>query len=230
MLMLVVTIIIAAIVSALAGGLMGESQKAPSLSMEVKISNSGSWIGSGFTATVLGVSEPISTNDLKLITSWTAEDDDGNVIVGGATVIPRVAHKNANLSKAVAAPYGFGNGVGGTQNVTSPYSINQAFGNYTLLQGTGLLAIPAGALESDLDAVGGSAKSGNSGYGISAKYEYTDEYASEYIDGDRGRLDPVQYILGKRWQYLRAGDKVLVNFIHTPTGRVIFSKEVVVTG
>ena len=53
---------------------------------------------------------------------------------------------------------------------------------------------------------------------------------SEYIDGDRGRLDPVQYILGKRWQYLRAGDKVLVNFIHTPTGRVIFSKEVVVTG
>ena len=37
MLMLVVTIIIAAVVSAFAGGLVGGQQKAPSLTMDIKI-------------------------------------------------------------------------------------------------------------------------------------------------------------------------------------------------
>ncbi len=226
MLMLVVTIIIAAVVSGFAGGLMGDKQKAPSLSMDIKISNTGSWIGSGLTASVIGVSEPISTSDIKLVTSWTAKDDDGHVIVGGATIIPGAAYSNESLLGCAGAPYGFGNGVNGIHNVTSPYSIHQTFGNYTILQGTGLLAVPAGAAKEDLDAVGGSAKSDNSGYGVATKYQYTDEY-----DEDTGtKLDPTQFVLGKRWQHLRAGDKVSINFIHLPTGRVVFSKEVIVTG
>ena len=72
MLMLVVTIIIAAIVSGFAGGLIdSSSQKAPTLSMDVSITNSGTYRDSGFHAKVTGVSEPISTSDLKIITSWT---------------------------------------------------------------------------------------------------------------------------------------------------------------
>jgi FlaG/FlaF family flagellin (archaellin) len=72
MLMLVVTIIIAAIVSGFAGGLIeSDSQKAPSLSMDVSITNSGTYRDSGFHAKVTGVSEPIPTSDLKIITSWT---------------------------------------------------------------------------------------------------------------------------------------------------------------
>lgn len=72
MMMLVVTIIIAAIVSGFAGGLIdSDSQKAPALSMDVSITNSGTYRDSGFHAKVTGVSEPIPTSDLKIITSWT---------------------------------------------------------------------------------------------------------------------------------------------------------------
>ena len=72
MMMLVVTIIIAAIVSGFAGGLIdSDSQKAPTLSMDVSITNSGTYRDSGFHAKVTGISEPIPTSDLKIITSWT---------------------------------------------------------------------------------------------------------------------------------------------------------------
>ncbi|MDD1686432.1 type IV pilin, partial [Methanoregula sp.] len=66
MLMLVVVIIIAAIVSGFSGNLMSGSsaKKAPTLSMDVKVVNTGYWQGSGFYATVTGVSEPIPTKDL----------------------------------------------------------------------------------------------------------------------------------------------------------------------
>ena len=61
MLMLVVTIIIAAVVSGYAGGLVGggNNQKSPTLSMDVKIVNTGTAVGSGFFATVLSISDPI---------------------------------------------------------------------------------------------------------------------------------------------------------------------------
>ncbi|WP_052418805.1 type IV pilin [Methanolacinia paynteri] len=83
MLMLVVTIIIAAVVSGFAGGLIdGGSQKTPTLSMDVSIANSGTYHDSGFHALVTGVSEPINTSDLKLITSWTTTVKTNTYIVG----------------------------------------------------------------------------------------------------------------------------------------------------
>ena len=94
MLMLVVTIIIAAVVSGFAGGLIGDdsSQKAPTLDMDVKVINMGSWTGSGFYATVTAVSKPIPTDDLKIVTSWTATDaTNGSRISGGSSVIPKSA-------------------------------------------------------------------------------------------------------------------------------------------
>jgi FlaG/FlaF family flagellin (archaellin) len=84
MLMLVVTIIIAAVVSAFSGGLIGGTdQKAPTLTMDIKISNTGSWSGSGFTATVTSVSTPIHTKNLKIVTSWKTGG-----VTGGATSQP----------------------------------------------------------------------------------------------------------------------------------------------
>ncbi|MBP2134403.1 flagellin-like protein [Methanomicrobium sp. W14] len=223
MLMLVVTIIIAAVVSGFAGGMMGSNQKAPSLSMDIKISNTGSWVGSGFTATVLGVSEPISTNDLKIITSWSTKKD-GKTVVGGSTVTPGVTKRIAGdgLNVGLGAPFGFGNGIDGTSNVTYPYTVDQDFGNFTLIQGTGLLAIPAGAKEGDDDAVGGLVtQNSGSGYGIPNEFNYT--------SGEDKRMDAAEYVLGEGWEALRSGDKVQVNFVYMPTGKVILSKEVGVT-
>ena len=128
MLMLVVTIIIAAVVSGFAGGLMGGSnQKAPTLSMDIKFDNSGSGI-TNFSATVNSVSESIPTRNIKIVTSWTTTNSSGSVY-GGATVI-----KGSN------APWGFGPGVE-SQTADNTFSNpNSSFGNYTLKAGTGLVA------------------------------------------------------------------------------------------
>jgi len=71
MLMLVVTIIIAAVVSAFAGGLSTGSKKAPVASFECHISNSGSWGTSAFDLAVISTDNAIPTKDLKLVTTWT---------------------------------------------------------------------------------------------------------------------------------------------------------------
>ncbi|MDO9324434.1 MAG: type IV pilin [Methanoregula sp.] len=135
MLMLVVTIIIAAVVSGFAGGLIGgNNQKTPTLAMDVKIANTGIAAGSGFSATVLSISEPTATKNLKIATSWVTTIKDssagtvGQSIVGGNTTTAKV-------------PYGFGPGVS-VGNTIAPYAPTQNFGNFTLTQGTGLVAEP----------------------------------------------------------------------------------------
>ncbi len=72
MLMLVVTIIIAATVSAFAGGLVGTADKAPQAAFDVKINIAHqSWATERtMTFTHLG-GDPIDTGRTKLVTSWT---------------------------------------------------------------------------------------------------------------------------------------------------------------
>ncbi|MFA5331579.1 MAG: type IV pilin N-terminal domain-containing protein [Methanoregula sp.] len=144
MLMLVVTIIIAAVVSGFAGGLIGTGdQKTPTLNMDVTITNSGTWRSSEFLATVTGVSEPIPTKDLKLVTSWTTtvktntytggehssppfkeiagtgcilSQELGTVYHGGAEVTPGVYNTRTTRTYTGVggvAPFGSGVGVDG---------------------------------------------------------------------------------------------------------------------
>jgi|WetSurMetagenome_2_1015567.scaffolds.fasta_scaffold668153_1 archaeal type IV pilus assembly protein PilA len=74
MLMLVVTIIIAAVVSAFAGGLGGSQQKAPQASIDVQIKTNADDTMSG-TNTVMTFTElsgdPIQTKDLAIVTYYT---------------------------------------------------------------------------------------------------------------------------------------------------------------
>jgi hypothetical protein len=195
MLMLVVVIIIAAIVSGFAGGLVGTQKKAPTLSMDVKVVNTGDWRGSGFFATVTSVSQPIPTNQLKIVTSWTEHTDRDNVIeridtlvhttttvANGSSNINTLFDPTVSLSGLYAAPFGSGPGVNGTESTGSSsltYSLpQQQFGNYSLMQGTTLSAQPAGApANGDL---GSSAQgNGNGGYDSSnASYTY-----QQYVPG-----------------------------------------------
>lgn len=226
MLMLVVTIIIAAVVSGFSGGLMGgSSQKAPTLTMDIKIANTGTWSGSGFTATVTGASEPIPTSTIKLVTSWRATNrTTGESIIGGNTSFSTgssVTTYSGSGGSTIygttsTAPYGFGNGITGPQNMVPPYAPGQNFGNFTLTQGTSLIAIPFGGT-TNADAWGTSA---TEGYGIATPYEYS--------DGNGG--DPAVAVLGGQWPNLKVGDIVTVNVIHIPTGKVIMTKDVSVSG
>jgi len=89
MLMLVVVIIIAAVVSGFAGGLVSSnSNKAPQLTMDVRLANGGYWSNSFLMMTVTAVDSAIPTKDLKIVTSWSKVLPNGTQITGGTTVIP----------------------------------------------------------------------------------------------------------------------------------------------
>ena len=165
MLMLVVTIIIAAVVSAFSGGLIGQgTPKAPTLTMNVKVVNTGISATSGFFATVTGISNPVQTKNEELITSWqTTNRVTGAAITGGNTTI----YVNGTLT----APLGYGPGV-----LDGVYG--DSFGNYTLVSGTGMSAIPT------------------STYGQSTQYVYGSGSAV---------IDNMGEVLGTNWQYPQAG-------------------------
>ncbi|MFA5332674.1 MAG: type IV pilin [Methanoregula sp.] len=231
MLMLVVTIIIAAVVTGFSGKLVGEgSQNAPTLTMDVKVVNSGSWSGSGFFATVTSVSETIPTNDLKIVTAWTATNRTSNLLVsGGSSVQPNgtsninVLFDPANSANGVA-PFGNGPGVGnGTETVSGTDTrrdfsgLDQQFGNYSLMAGTTMTAVPCGA--ADADSLGGS-NSANDGYGVDGRFAYS--------SGSQELVDPATEVLGSNWELLRIGDTVNVKVIHVPSGKVIFNQDIIV--
>jgi archaeal type IV pilus assembly protein PilA len=238
MLMLVVTVIVAAVLSGVAGGMMGgTNQKAPTLAMDIKIINMGTYTGSGFFASVTGVSEPINTGDLKIVTSWKAKNQTTAATVsGGNTTIPGNTNVNiiGTISQSIylVAPFGAGPGINGTatvgyqdSNPTKPTRRSQQFGNYTLMPGTALSAQPAG--QNSYSYLGGTWGDGGStgtyGYGVSSPYIYTVATAGTNY------LDPISALLGPNWPDLRAGDVVNVKFVHIPTGKVIFNKDITVT-
>jgi uncharacterized membrane protein len=230
MLMLVVVIIVAAVVSGFAGGLIGSgNENAPVLSMDVNVYNTGSFAGSGFFATVTGVSEPIATKDLKIVTSWTAANHDmplsgGNTTLPGSQNINILFDPTVTLTGHYVAPFGSGPGVNASRGVTSGPTYRafseprQQFGNYSLVAGTVLSAFPCGAL--DADSVSGNTPAA-AGYGIGGRYSYN------YTSAGAGSFtDAATAILGSGWERLRAGDKVNVKVILIPTGKVIFDKTV----
>ena len=157
MLMLVVTIIIAAVVSGFAGGLIGggNNQKTPTLAMDVKIANTGDAATSGFSATLLSISDPTPSKNLKITTSWvTTMKDQARSTGSKASTTIGTAFGGGGNSTIPGVPYGFGPGVLGNGNLTSPYNKTiQSFGNFTFTQGTGLVVEPATTY---IDYLGGS--------------------------------------------------------------------------
>jgi archaeal type IV pilus assembly protein PilA len=250
MLMLVVTIIIAAVVSGFAGGLIGGQQKSPTLSMDVKISNTGNYIGSGFSANVLGVSQPISSADTKIVTTWTttmknpasADLSDtqktiavGSVITGGNTSFPNTA--NIDLSPGMGqghvttavAPFAIGTGITNTNPTNSFKDTYNAswFGHYTLQPGVNLFVYPYGSGSGM--ALGGAPGNADSSGGYNGVTPYTYMYGGSHFAPGVGTVDPTIAVLGSGWEQLRGGDTVHVKVIYIPTGAAIFSKDVAVT-
>ncbi|MBN1431290.1 MAG: type IV pilin N-terminal domain-containing protein [Methanomicrobiaceae archaeon] len=219
MLMLVVTIIIAAVVSAFAGSMASTQEKAPSASFRAAISNDGSWGGSSFDLICLGTDEGIQTRDLKLTTSWTASDGtSGGMTITGPMDAPNVAYDNASGTPKdlYCAPIGFGPGVGDWKS-SGGFYVNQYYGNYTFMTGT----------KAHNGAYGWNEAYG--GYGVSpdTRYEYT---AGTDFDLANQDTDAMMAILGDEWYKLMPGDKVRVKLTHIPSGTVIYDEDVVVEG
>lgn len=141
MLMLVVTIIIAAVVSGYSGSITsGTSGKAPTATLEFHIKNGGLSSNSYFSMKVVGVSEPIPTKNLKIVTSWTTTNKtDRKTITGGATVngsaIVYVPGDRSGSSGPFRVPTGYGNGVTKWGNDTY-HPPEAGWGNFSLTSGT----------------------------------------------------------------------------------------------
>jgi len=130
MLMLVVTIIIAAVVSAFAGGLSSGTQKAPQASIDVKI-KTGMDDTMGGTNTVMTFTElsgdPITTKDIAIVTYY--KNSAGTI------------YKNKQTATSLATDlYGYGDTtrVPFINDMRSGYSGNNPvkdFGNFTWKSG-----------------------------------------------------------------------------------------------
>ena len=214
MLMLVVTIIIAAVVSGFAGGLTGGAQSAPGVVMDISIKNTGLQSTSSFVANVLSVSEPIPTKDLKLTTYWTKNGQSHTTVSDGSSNV--FGWDVGKMPTPSTAPWGYGNGISEV-NTGVPNKFDQQFGNYSLLAGTSLKAMPAG----QSGGFGGAAAA--SGYGLDKAFAYKDW---TYSAGSK--VDGMQAVLGEGWEALRTGDVVKVTFTHMPSGKIIVEKNVVV--
>jgi FlaG/FlaF family flagellin (archaellin) len=197
MLLLIVTIIIAAVVSGFSGGLIDSTGKAPELTMDVHIKNNGYWSGSEFSARVTGVDKAIPTSDLKIVTAWNHEDSDGRVS-GGATIMPNepnvyliMSPYNGNSfldAYFYVAPYGYGIGVGDAEGEAGSGAVlgndpDIHYGNYSLTVGTTMWAEPFGTSTRPTAGAYSGVSQTKVGYGI------TDS------DGN-----------GNRWEYLYSSD------------------------
>jgi len=224
MLMLVVTIIIAAVVSAYSGGLTSGQKDAPKMSAEVQIRNSGTWTQtSGFLMTITATSEPIPTKDLKIITTWVASDGtrggaNATAVIPGQQTNSHQGSPSGGTPMAYQVPVGYGPGITGQQS-TSSITVDgvsttypsQAFGNYSWVGGTSMKNTASSAY-------------GNSNYG-SAQWEYADAVGGWDPDTD---VDGPQAILGKTWNHLRPGDIVNFKVYHIPSAKIIYNKDIIV--
>jgi hypothetical protein len=210
LLMLVVTLIIAAVVSGFAGSLATSQKTAPTAEVKVKIANTGYYHDSYFDLDVLAVSEPIATKDLKLITSWS----HNATVAGGNTTIPGQGNYRYFGGAATGvAPLGWGKGVDKWGPYFPTYA-EQLFGNFTLMAGTKMHSYPAGPF---------STLTG--GYGASTRYTY-----SNGAVWAPGNYDAMMGTLGMNWYELRTGDTVRVKLLHVPSGKAIFDADVKVEG
>jgi len=209
MLLLIVTIIIAAIVSGFSGGLMDSTGKAPELMMDVHIKNNGYWSGSEFSARVTGVDKAIPTKDLKIVTSWSHEDYVDGRSSGGATILPNEPnmhlvwspfnHINYQDQYFWVAPYGYGIGVGDKEGAAGTgsgqgYHLEQHYGNYSLTVGTVMWAEPFGADTRPTAGAYTGVAQDLVGYGINgSRWSYSYCNATDDWGGSKNCKDGVCY-------------------------------------
>jgi FlaG/FlaF family flagellin (archaellin) len=152
----------------------------------------------------------------------------------------------------ITAPQGHGPGVDDAAKVGyayepvnmdgAEYNNGSWFGYYNLVTGTTMYAEPFGST-CEGSQVGTSSL--DVGYGVDTSFEYTygtghpaswggwsPEMAQFWAADDASypSVDQMMAILGNDWYELRAGDMVQVTLVHTPSGKVIWHKNVVVEG
>ena len=138
MLLLVVTVIIAAVVATFASGLVSTQQAAPTVAADVEILSVDTYATCGaagkFEMKIVAVSDDVPTKDLKLVTKYVVNNKiSGNVTYGK---VNNTKYTTTTNTYEYASPIGFGPGVQGLAVTSGTYGTNQQFGYYSLTEGT----------------------------------------------------------------------------------------------
>lgn len=198
MLMLVVTVILAAAVSSYSSGMMDTSSKAPVAAYEVEIIKDAEQTGMpGITCSELIIREvtgdPIKTEDLKLVT------------INPNAVGPQVMQVLPNSENThYHTPWGL------WYNGTSPFWNNQAMGSF------GDAAVDFGNYTVKPGVVMNAQDWSNYARGI---------WNTTTGTYDGGNVTGMQAVIAD-WGNVSEGDFITVKLIHTPSGKVIFDSEV----
>jgi FlaG/FlaF family flagellin (archaellin) len=218
MLMLVVTIIIAAVVSAFAGGIAGETRQAPTASLDVKVyslKNLGAmppW-GEGYYTPEITIrhlsGDPLPTKDLRIVTYVRNESGVVRGELSGEVVVNGKDEWNAfNETQYSGALYlndmnRFG---GGVQNSDAGYA--NWFGNASAVLRPGdILVTPGNHCGNYNDNNGPDDPHENVGLNrIFGLTDGTDSYATAFAHGATATI----------------------RIIHTPSGQTIYDREVVI--
>ncbi|WP_042706270.1 type IV pilin N-terminal domain-containing protein [Methanomicrobium mobile] len=219
MLMLVVTIIIAATVSAFAGGLVGTADKAPQAAFDVKIVHSvpswgmGAVIEPTMTITHLG-GDPIDTARTKIVTSWTNRTSK------------EIYYRETTALPASKEPQAF-NDYGGYVNL----SLEKANANETTCKFQDpYLVIPKKFPSSDSSLWFGNyiLRPGDvmKAQASLSSYNYVDPDPSKSWSYSVYGYKDYSVINNAEW--LTDRDVVNVKIIDIPTGQIIFDKDIYV--
>lgn len=152
MLMLVVTIIIAAVVASFAGGFAGTQEKSPTIVAQTEIWSGGtstSFSSGRFQMTIESISEPVSTSDLELRTSWVGTDGEtyGEITTAG---MMNTKYTSGSYDYEYNSPIGYGPGIAEQVN-SGQYKEDQYFGNYILQGGRTMASSGSGVGASHIE-------------------------------------------------------------------------------
>ena len=206
MLMLVVTIVIAAFVATFAGGLFSTSEAAPVASIDVKILYNSGYTGNDCVMYIENLGgDSIPTSDLRILTYYTSKTGSAAGTIKG--------DRTAMNTKTVTVT----NSTGATdQKIVAPILLNAAygdaatdntainFGNYNFAPGT---IMSTYSNEGTAYILMGQTSSAN-------QLKYLNKY-----DGDT---------INDGYTDFGIGSNVHVEILHTPSNSVLYSKDVIV--
>ncbi len=206
MLMIVVTVILAAAVSSYSNGMMTNAKVAPAGAFDVEIAkdidaNMNNVDSMSYISIRQITGDPIKTGDLKIVTINPQARGEYQV----REVLPHVANTHTPYYTGAMPIWNVG-------KLINSSSEDTFFGDYTLEPGKRMLA------------------DGYSNYKQNVEWN-PDEGRYEYNGFPADPEDPNCYIDGMQamfadWDNVKSGDFVTVKFVHIPTGKVIFDTEV----
>jgi flagellin-like protein len=215
MLMLVVTVILAAAVSSTSTGLIKSSEAAPTAVFDVKIAKDVEAVGmDGTTTSYITIKEvtgdAIQTSNLKIVTT-NSKAEGGN---GTREILPGVSKLYGAYTVPGTVPYWNNVGMGyfgGYNSTTYAYDGNEAvnFGNYTLKPGVSMIA------QDYVDSV----------HNTDDNVATWDSSAGDYTLGSGNTIGQMQDMFSD-WDSVEKGDFVNVKIVDLKSGKVIFSSDV----